>query len=193
MKTLINSVWAGIMIAIGSAVYINCSNKIIGAILFSVGLITIMQLKFDLFTGKIGFVRNRRDILYAFIILIGNAIGCLIILFLPVDATEIVINKLAIPLYYVFGRAIICGFIISVCVIIKNSSNNQWYTLLGVPAFILCGAEHSIADICFLISSHKFAPNVIPFIITVVLGNAVGSLLITLNLEYFSRTKKENN
>ena len=70
MKTLINSVWAGIMIAIGSAVYINCSNKIIGAILFSVGLITIMQLKFNLFTGKIGFVRNRRDILYAFIILI---------------------------------------------------------------------------------------------------------------------------
>lgn len=190
MKTLINSVWAGIMIAIGSAVYVNCPDKIMGAILFSVGLITIMQLNFYLFTGVVGFARNLQGLLFSFTALIGNTIGCLIILFLPINATDIIINKLATPLPHVFGRAMICGFLISACVIIKGVSKNHWYTLLGVPAFILCGAEHSIADICFLVSAHKLNLSTLPFVITVILGNTVGSLLITLNLEYL---KKENN
>lgn len=193
MKTLVNSVWAGIMIAIGSAVYINCPNKTIGAILFSVGLITIMQLNFKLFTGVIGFVHDWQSCLYALLILVGNAIGCFIILFLPANAEDIIAVKLATPLFYVFGRAMICGFLISACVLIKSIYRNQWYTLLGVPAFILCGAEHSIADICFLMSAHKLTLDTLPFISTVVLGNAVGSLLITLNLEYLTKTKKENN
>ena len=50
MKTFINSIWGGIMISIGSMIYLNCPNKIVGAFLFSIGLITIMIFQFKLYT-----------------------------------------------------------------------------------------------------------------------------------------------
>ena len=57
---------AGFCISIGAAIYLSCTSKIVGAVMFAVGLFAICVFGLNLFTGKIGYVlvtRNRPDCL----------------------------------------------------------------------------------------------------------------------------------
>ena len=55
-NTFFSAIAAGMMVGIGGAVYMSCDNKYVGAVLFSVALLTICYMGMYLFTGKIGFL-----------------------------------------------------------------------------------------------------------------------------------------
>ena len=81
MKHLIKSILAGIMIGIGATTYLSIENKIVGSVLFSIGLFIIVTKELNLFTGKIVYIVNN-DFKYVkevFITLIGNFIGTFIV------------------------------------------------------------------------------------------------------------------
>ena len=104
LRTCIDSIFAGVMIAIGAVIYLNCPNRIVGAFLFSIGLIVIMEFEFNLYTGKVGFARTFKDSLLLVLIFITNAIGCSLIFLLPTnDAVNIWTGRLDYPLYIVFA------------------------------------------------------------------------------------------
>ena len=46
------AILAGMVIAIASLLYVSVENPIIGAIIFSFGLLTVFELQLNLFTGK---------------------------------------------------------------------------------------------------------------------------------------------
>ena len=52
------SILAGLMIAIGAALFLILSGPL-GAFFFSIGLLTILYFKFSLFTGKAGLLGSR--------------------------------------------------------------------------------------------------------------------------------------
>lgn len=186
IKTCVDSLFAGLMIAIGAVIYLNCPNRIVGAFLFSIGLITIMEFGFKLYTGAVGFVRTANQTLHVVITLIMNAIGCLFICLVPVTGAQAVwAPKLAVPLIVVLAKAFICGILIFLCV----SKKDVITTIAAIAAFILCGAEHSIADICFMYAAKDVTWRGILFILIVVIGNAAGSLSIAL----WMRFKKKLN
>lgn len=90
------------MIAIASYIYLSVGG-IVGAIMFSIGLLTILNMQFKLFTGSVGYIKSKDDIKDNFIILIGNIIGaCGILAFPHAAALSLVSAKIAIPLYLVF-------------------------------------------------------------------------------------------
>lgn len=184
IKLYIDSIFAGLMIAIGTAVYLNCPNRIIGAILFSVGLITIMTFGLKLYTGVIGFVRDWTSIVGAVVCLLGNWVGCVYIALIPTaGGAEIWEAKLQGSLLTAFFKGIICGIIIFLCVAQHKAfgaPTSTITTLVAIPAFILCGAEHSIADMCFMFAARSITIKGIILILVVALGNAVGSLLLSL-------------
>lgn len=191
LRTCIDSIFAGAMIAIGAVIYLNCPNRIVGAFLFSIGLIVIMEFEFNLYTGKVGFARTVKDSLRLVLIFIMNAIGCSLIFLLPTnDAINIWTGRLDYPLYVVFVKAVVCGILIYVCVHqhkINSREVSIMTTLVAIPAFILCGAEHSIADICFMLAARDFALKGVIFIVIVATGNAVGALLLSLWTQYRQR------
>lgn len=184
LRTCIDSILAGAMIAIGAVVYLNCPNRIVGAFLFSVGLIVIMEFELNLYTGKVGYARAFKDSLRLALIFIMNAAGCSLIFLLPTnDAINIWVYHTGYPLYVVFSRAIVCGILIYVCVHqhkINSRKVSIMTTLVAIPSFILGGAEHSIADICFMFAARQITLEGITFILTVAIGNAVGSLAFSL-------------
>lgn len=184
LRTCIDSIFAGAMIAIGAVIYLNCPNRIVGAFLFSIGLIVIMEFGFNLYTGKVGYTRTFKDALWLSLIFIMNFIGCSFIFLLPVkDAINIWACRLEYPLYVVFVKAVVCGILIYVCVHQHNTNSSEtsiMTTLVAIPAFILCGAEHSIADICFMFAARQITLKGITFILIVAIGNAVGSLAFSL-------------
>ena len=52
MKELIRqSALAGILISLAGAIYINCANKIVGSLLFSIGLISVIVLVIGIALG----------------------------------------------------------------------------------------------------------------------------------------------
>ena len=185
LRTCINSIFAGAMIAIGSAIYLNCPNRIVGAFLFSIGLIVIMEFGFDLYTGRAGYTRTIQDVAYLTLTLITNAIGCMFVVLLttPETAHSIWVSKLEAPFYIAFAKAVVCGILIYVCVNQNKYRTKEvsiMTTLVAIPAFILCGAEHSIANICFMFASKSISWEGVWFILIVAIGNAAGSLTLSI-------------
>lgn len=180
---LIKSIWAGVAIAIGTLLFLLVGG-VWGAIFFTIGLYMVLWFKLNLYTGKIGYIKRMSNIPKIILILIGNCIGCCIMFaFSPAAAGAIVATKLATPLLVVLVKSIICGILIYVAV--EQYKNGKEYApLIAVPAFILCGAEHSIADICFIIAAGAFTWQSAIFLGVVAIGNAIGSLLFKLSLDF---------
>lgn len=73
---MIKSIMAGFMITLAAAIYITVGG-VIGAFMFSIGLLTILYFQFNLFTGKAGLLAQRQiKPLSLATIWIGNLIGC---------------------------------------------------------------------------------------------------------------------
>lgn len=176
---IIKSIFAGFCIGIGAYLYLQVGG-ITGALLFSIGLLSILLLNYKLYTGFIGYVENLKDLLTALKIFIGNVIGCCLFPFRHEQAINLINLKMAIPLHIIFCKAIICGILIYIA-IEAWKTKREWITMLAVASFILCGAEHSIADICYLVISNlHFTLQHLLMIIVIVIGNGLGSYFARL-------------
>lgn len=161
MKTFRLALIAGIAIGIAGWGYLACTN-IVGAVLFSFGLLTVVNYKLALYTGTAGFVELRNEqgkvclakaIGKLLLILSGNIVGCLSVALLarlsPMDlggaAQQILEGRLAIGPVRAGLLAIGCGFIMTT--VVTFAREGKMLTLLfGVPLFINCGFPHCVAD-----------------------------------------------
>lgn len=191
----IDAIFAGAMIAIGAIVFLNCPNRIVGAFLFSIGLISVMNFGFQLYTGKVGYIRHIRQLPYILGVLLMNGVGCLLMLGFPTSGAQQVWQAhVQTSLGVAFVKAIVCGILIYICVAqhkVQPSAASILITVIAIPAFILGGAEHSVADICFMLAARDFSLQSLLFILVVAAGNAVGSLVFSLWLEYREKLKTE--
>jgi len=192
MKKLLDGLSAGIMIVLGCSVYLACSNKYVGACLFSVALLTVCIMKQSLFTGKIGtLIENHKKENFAlvFLGLLGNTIA-VILLGLAVSyavpnlsetAKVICEAKLTDQNFLqTLIRAMMCGILMYVAVTIYKENNTTIGIIFAIPAFILSGFEHSIADMGYFAIANIFSLEVLGFICTVLLGNALGAFILPL-------------
>ncbi len=192
IASTIDALFAGAMIAIGAIAYLNCPNKLIGSLLFSIGLIVIMSFDFKLYTGSIGYVRRIKHIPFIVNTIVMNCVGCCLITLVPTEGAYALMQaKLDESLAQVFVKSLICGVLIFVCVAHKQDIR---ITMLAVPAFILSGAEHSIADVAFALAARTFSLECVIFLLMVAIGNAVGALLVSIWIEtkttWTSKNKK---
>lgn len=183
MNCLIKSIYAGLMIGIGGIIYLSLNNPIIGAFLFSFGLLTIIIQQFNLFTGKIGFIKTKEQLFEIPIIILGNFIGTFTmsvmarIANLPISADIICFNKLNNNIFNVFILAIFCGIMMYLAVDNYNKSKNIICIILPVVIFILAGFEHSIANMFYFSLAGVWNIKAFYYIIIMICGNAFGALI----------------
>lgn len=183
MNCLIKSIYAGLMIGIGGIIYLSLNNPIIGAFLFSFGLLTIIIQQFNLFTGKIGFIKTKEQLFEIPVIILGNFIGTFImsvmarIANLPISADIICFNKLNNNIFNVFILAIFCGIMMYLAVDNYNKSKNIICIILPVVIFILAGFEHSIANMFYFSLAGVWNIKAFCYIIIMIYGNAFGALI----------------
>ena len=180
------SILAGLLISLAGIVYLSCANNIIGSLLFSLGLISVILLEANLFTGKIGYVNSKQSILDSLLILIFNLITAVIVgliyRYISNAAVEIVNLKLLIfsETWWLTGlKAVGCGAAIYLSVEGYKKSKSLIPVILGVMTFILAGWNHCIAD-CFYMAAGSTSVLAIPYVLVVIIGNSFGSLLIRL-------------
>ena len=198
LDLLKKSIAAGCAIAVGSVIYLSLENKIAGAILFSVGLFLICSYGMMLFTGKIGYVLDNKNNPNCLVIWIGNLIGtlisCIAVRFarpaLTETASVLVTNKLAQSPFQTMILAFFCGMLMYAAVENFRRHPHEVSGIFGVvmcvSGFILCGFEHSIADMCYFIigvGSPSLLIQSIVYILLVSVFNGIGSLALKYLLD----------
>lgn len=200
IRILIRAFLAGMAISIGGCVYMACEVKWVGAILFSVGLMTVVAFGLDLYTGKIGYAVDNPPsyLIDILVIIIGNFIGCLFVgLMMPYDAAVTAVNgKLDIEWYRAIFKGIMCGILMFIAVDFYKQRKNFLAIFFCVPTFILAGFEHSIADMFYFVSAGEYSAEGLVFIILVIVGNAIGGMLIPFCRKYMyepEQARREND
>ena len=188
MTNLKTSLFAGVLIAIAGWGFL--ANPVLGMFLFCVGLIAVVKYQTRLYTGTAGFLSSWRDIPSLLLILLGNIAGCLAVasvalvspLPLGEAAIKVISSRLAVGWWGTGLLAIGCGLLMSLAVDFarKNRDFSDWLPLLfAVPAFILCGFPHCVAD-AFYCCVYLFSASDIPWLSlaayygAIVLGNFIG-------------------
>lgn len=207
-KTISTSILSGMAISIAAYLYSTLGGSIVGAFLFSFGLITVILYQWKLYTGTAGFIKTEPEISELASILFGNVIGCVLAGFLLVycqgtNSQGEFIENMLVPrriidfqsAVKVCLRAIFCGFIMTTAVKFSRIGREKGVAyflplILGVPTFLICGFYHSIVD-AFYISYSVFSNSAVVrgtdnFMISfiswgfVVAGNFIGCNLTRL-------------
>lgn len=185
---------AGIMIAIGGMAYLGVAGREAGALIFCTGLFSVLIFKLPLFTGRIGYCLSptgdspRRLAL----MLLANLTGAALVGFVsPLmgvqvkDAVPIVESKLTAGALSLLLRGVGCGMMMYVAVSsFRRLAPSERFigTFLAVPAFILSGFEHSVADAFYMAAaiSRGAVPSVqwLAVMAWVIIGNGLGSVLV---------------
>lgn len=197
MKHLVKSILAGIMIGIGATAYLSSDNKIIGSVLFSIGLFIIVTKELNLFTGKVGYIVNNNlsYIKEVVIILLGNAIGTFIVGFIlrftrisPVivpEAQRLCEIKLNDNVLSIFILSIFCGILMCLAVNGYKEAKDNFAkyagVFLAVSVFILCGFEHCVANICYFTTANMWNIKTFAYLGIMILGNSLGGVMFPLS------------
>ena len=190
----IKAILSGFMIAFGCIIYLMCPNKMVGALLFSFGLLTIVCRELYLFTGKIGYIRQV-GIVNILLTILGNFVGTYIIgttiqlTRLPIaeSVSSVVSTKLNDSIPSLFILSIACGVMMYLAVDSYKKSRSWLFVILPVVIFILSGFEHSIANMCYFTLANAWELRTFLLIGVMLLGNAVGSWIMNLGT-YFVKT-----
>lgn len=194
MQHVFKSMLAGMLIAVAGAVFLSCQvtitdksiAKVAGSFLFSIGLISVLVLEADLFTGKIGYVDTWSKLGLASIALVFNLIIAFLIglLYKGINFSIISTNgafpfdsRLAKEWYQLLFDGFICGVLIYLAVELYKKTKSFIPVIICVMAFILSGAEHSIAD-AFYLGASQLSLVAFGKLGLIIVGNAAGSLII---------------
>ena len=191
IKMFLLAIGAGLAISIGGTVYLSVDNKIIGSLLFAVGLYAIVLNGLFLYTGKVGYLVVQSDkIEYLGLLAItwlgnlaGTWIGAVAVLNTRIqgireNAVGICETKLADGPLSVFLLAIFCGILMYIAVDGFREKENPMILFICVSVFILSGFEHCIANMFYFSIAGAWSLKTIVYLIIMTLGNSLGGVLI---------------
>lgn len=177
------AVLASICILLGCIVNTQCikaGNNLAGAILFALGLITVCTYGLDLYTGKIGYVRSNKNYIGMLKMLVVNLVAGYILGYMSRDvvATEVVKGitdaKLEQNMIKTIIASYFCGMVMFLAVDMYKKDNTLGI-FFGIPAFILSGFEHCVANAIYFGMAGNIA--CLMYLIINVVGNTVGSII----------------
>lgn len=189
----LSSICAGIAISIGGTVLLSVADRVIGSLLFTFGLCTIVINGFALFTGQVGYLvvqeNKRKYLLRLSIVWIGNLIGTILsglairqtrISGIAEVAREICAVKLSDEMVSTFILATFCGMIMYVAVDGYKERKTFVILFLCVAVFILCGFEHCIANMYFFTIAGAWSLKTVGYLLIMTIGNSVGGMILPL-------------
>ena len=191
-KNLLLAILAGISIALGGAVFLMVDNKIIGSLLFTIGLFTVCTMGFNLFTGKVCYVlqNDRHYAKMLPVVWIGNLLGTWSVAAafgctrnaaaMMEKAAGLCAVKLGDSFLSLFFLGVLCNIFIYIAVEGYKSNphplGKYMALVLGVMVFILCGTEHCVADMFYFSMAGAWSLRAVVCLLVITVGNAAGGI-----------------
>lgn len=169
---------ASFLVALGVAVNLSLGPPL-GPFLFSFGLLSICYLDAFLFTGKAGYLwkdaPGELGMILALNMISGWGFGRLLATIRPefVAIAAGIVDSWGWTWTF-FLESFFCGAIMFLCVELYQRKTILGI-ILGVPIFIFCGFQHSIANIIYLGLANSFSF----VIILCIVGNLLGSIFVS--------------
>lgn len=171
------SVGASFLIGLGDYALLKLGEPI-GPVLFSFGLLGVCVLGLNLFTGKCGFWFEDKIALWKLVVILvvnliaGYAFG---VLFSLMDQSLIPAAEAKVAAWEFswgfFLKSVMCGTIMYLAVELFRRGTKLGI-LIGVPLFIFCGFQHSIANVITMGVATGFSWT----ILLCALGNFIGAI-----------------
>jgi len=202
LRQFIYGIIAGVCIAIGGTVFLSSENSVVGAFLFSIGLLSILFFRFQLYTGKIGYIVVNKPSYVIELILTwtGNFAGTFLAavlirntrIFDKLEKVYAVAEiKLNDDILSIFILSVFCGILMFIAVDIFNNAKEGAVKIIGVlfpvVVFILSGFEHCVANMFYFCLAGLFNINALFCIIIMTFGNSLGGIVIPLSKKILSQ------
>lgn len=213
--TFLYALMAGFCIGLGGTVFLRLKDafpggNVVGAFFFAIGLFAICTRGYNLFTGKACYLFDNPWPGYLIDLLIiwaGNLAGTMLIggmerltgicgveAGVNVTAHALVSAKMDATLLSLF----LLGFLCNVCIFaaVNGYANNPHELgkylaiFLGVTVFIVCGMEHSVADMYYWAVSgllYEAPGQSLLRLVVISLGNVAGGLFLRLGEKWKER------
>ena len=221
-NTILFGVFAGMAIGLGGLLNIVANHflndpaiwgRIVGSLLFPIGLSLVCFLSLNLFTGKIGYVFDNDVNYLGFLglVYVGNIIGSLImggwalVVFrdttLFQTALKISDGKLCQlefwPLVKVFAGAVLCGVLVYIAIFCYKTFKKVWLKLLGIflsiGLFVFLKFDHCIANMFYFSFSWSWGNGLAYLNIAIVtLGNSLGAIALNEGIKAFKKLIKKD-
>ena len=214
---------AGLAIGLGSFLFVISKTyvpgeygKILGSIVFSVGLFLVCTFLLSLYTGKIGLVFEKKQEAAFYIslpvMIIGNAVGAVglgLLCYLIFKGNEDVMKTITgvcdirsaqfehIESFEPFLVTFIKGFACGLCVYlaVKSFAANRLKSVgiillvFFVFLFVYFGFEHCIANMFYFSMGFKWTAGAFINLFLVILANSLGTIPGVFMLKLFNKNK----
>ncbi len=210
---------SGVMIGVGgSAFLLSCTlygewGRLIGSVLFSLGILAIVMFEMRLFTGLISDIpeMGAKNLWKLPVCFLGNMLGvlftALLVYYSPLSdsvvpqAQTMMSAKLNANLWGLkaLSSSILCGFLITLSIgAVNYAPRKRLSTTVGVMfpiiVFAFCGFDHSVANTLYMFFL-GFSGKAVVYLLICVAGNILGGVILPI-LSLFrswSNKKTDNN
>ncbi len=176
--------------------------RIIGSLLFSLGMFVILAFEMKLFTGLIPKIPHTSPKSYwqLPVCLIGNFVGVYIVYLLVsqtyfadkvvLQGANLIANKLSLDNWALssLSSGVLCGILITLSILSVDHSHKKGLSanvgvMFPIIVFVFCGFDHSIANMFYFYCLGEFSWKVIGYISLTILGNLIGGIILPLVLK----------
>lgn len=195
---------SGVMIGVGGTAFLLALKlygdwgKLIGALLFSLGILCIVMFEMKLFTGLISDIPEMgvKNFWKLPVCFLGNMLGVLfaavIVYYSPVadivvpQAQAMMSVKLNADLWAVKAlcSSILCGFLITLSIgAVRYAPRKGLSVTVGVMfpiiVFAFCGFDHSVANTLYMFFL-GFTGKAVVYLLMCVVGNIIGGVILPI-------------
>ena len=215
-------VYAGMAIGLGGLLNIVANyflhdpailGRIVGSLVFPIGLSLVCFLSLNLFTGKIGYVFDNDVNYLGFLglVYIGNIIGSLImgawamVVFKDTGMYQTALNISAGKLYSLdfwvlvkaFAGSVLCGVLVYIAIFCYKTFNKVWLQLIGIfvaiGLFVFLKFDHCVANMFYFSFSWSWGNGLAYLNIAIVtLGNSLGAIALNEGIKAFKKLIKKD-
>lgn len=219
--SFLKGILAGLAIGFGGFLYILMTfliqgelGKVLGSLLFAVGLFTVCTFQLHLYTGKIGLVFEQKQTKTFYIslpiMILGNAVGAVALgyicyfAFRNLDIYQTALgaaySRLAFNTFDDFLSCSIKSLLCGLCVYLavksfaykRISVIGTILLVLFVFVFVYCGFQHCIANMFYFSFANRWCGEVAINLALVILFNSIGPIFGVLLIKANQKNPETN-
>ncbi len=211
---ILMAICSGVVIGIGGFAFLTCNamlgewGRLIGGLLFSLGIFVIVTFEMRLFTGMVADIpkMKAKELWKLAVCFIGNALGVALSACIAyctplgniacAQGAAVIATKLQAENWALSAlcSSILCGVLITLSVKSAKVAPQKGLSatvgvIFPIVVFAFCGFDHSVANMLYFYYLGDFSLQIVAYVLLTVVGNILGGVALPLVLKYKNKAE----